>query len=65
MPYLNLKAGDQVVVTVHATIGEVLVSAEGHQYLELHHGENGQLVSKVFADDDSVDVAFDEPKAVS
>jgi hypothetical protein len=57
MPYVNLKPGQKVHVTVTATIDDIY-TAHGAQWVELRHGKD--FVSTVMVDDDSVDVAFDE-----
>ena len=62
MPYVNLKLGDKVIVTVTGVIETTGLADEGGQYLKLRHGEGGQLLSTIFIDDDSVDIAFDEDK---
>lgn len=62
MPYVNLKPGDKVIFTVTGVIEQILSARDGGQFLHLRHGKGGQLLSTVFVDDDSVDIAFDEDK---
>lgn len=64
MPYLNLNLGDRVIVTVTGVIEQNLLATDGGQFLQLRHGDDGRLLSTVFVDDDSVDIAFDESAEV-